>query len=203
MGMTQQQFAQMISLSAQNVPLKEIEAKTGINYSQVCRMRQRPEIAAKIEQEAAELINQGLTSARQTITKLAARGTAPEDQDNASVLKLALDASKTIISAAGLSGQAPSTIINNLLQINNAPDQTKELSDLASYLTSKLITVDSKSNNNVTIDVTGETMGEEEGMACSNQTHTSTAPLNSQDDRTSDGRAGNLSESEVEGDADD
>jgi hypothetical protein len=52
-------------------------------------------------------------------------------------LKLSLDASKHITSMAGLSGTTPSTIINALINVSAAPEQSQELINLQAFLTAK------------------------------------------------------------------
>jgi hypothetical protein len=115
--------------------IEVIGPKLGVHPSTVYRNLERPEIKALIEREAAEIINRGLKPARRTITRLAAIGnTKSNDKD---MLKLSLDASKHITNMAGLSGGAPGTIINALIQVNQAPEQAKELSGIAAFLSNQ------------------------------------------------------------------
>lgn len=132
MTMTTAQTAKMIELSAQGVPVRKQGEIIGVHYSTINKNQHEPEIRALIEREATELLTRGLKTARRTILRLAADGNTREaDKDTK---KLALDASKVIINAAGLSGQAPSTIINNLMLVNQAPEQAQELSGIQAFL---------------------------------------------------------------------
>lgn len=110
----------------------EIAPLLDVNQSTVCRTINQPDVRARIEREATEIINRGLKPARRTLTRLAAMGNS-KDCD-AVTAKLSLDAAKHITNIAGLSGNAPGTIINQLIQINADPEQTQELRDIKSYL---------------------------------------------------------------------
>jgi hypothetical protein len=104
----------------------------GYHESTISRTINKPEIRALIEAEATKIINRGLRPAVKTICRLAAMGNVKsQDKD---MLKLSLDASKHVTSMAGLSGSAPSTIINTLIQVNHAPEHREELNDLQDFL---------------------------------------------------------------------
>jgi hypothetical protein len=130
--MTPAQTAIATACNLKGESIYEIAPKLGCHPSTVYRNLNRPEIKAIIEREAAEIINRGLKPARRTLTRLAAIGnTKDADKD---MLKLSLDASKHITSMAGLSGNAPGTIINALIQVHQAPEQTRELDGIAAFL---------------------------------------------------------------------
>lgn len=121
----------MIALSAQGKTTREQAVAIGVHHTTIIRNQRDPDIRSLIEQEARHIIETGLPAARKTIIRLATQGNDSTDKD---MLKLALDASKHISSIAGMSGQVPSTIINQMIQINQAPEQSKELDTLTSFL---------------------------------------------------------------------
>jgi hypothetical protein len=132
--MTPAQTAIVTSRTIQGVPIRAIAQEIGTSHQTILRTQHKPEIKALIEREAAEIINRGLKPARRTLTRLAAIGnTKRADKD---MLKLSLDASKHITSMAGLSGNAPGTIINALIQVNQAPEQSRELDGIQAFLSS-------------------------------------------------------------------
>jgi DNA-binding Lrp family transcriptional regulator len=136
--MTPEQTALVTAGHIKGIPQGQIAEQVGMARETVNRHLHRPEIKALIEREAAEIINRGLKPARRTLTRLAALGNNPTtDKDH---LKLSLDAAKHITSMAGLSGGAPGTIINALIQVNQAPEQSKELSGIAAFLSNQWMT---------------------------------------------------------------
>jgi hypothetical protein len=92
-----------------------------------------PEVRVFIEDETRRLMEEGLTPSRKTLVRLASEGQS-KDQG---MLRLALDASKTILGAAGITSQG-STTINNILNVTQNPDIAKELSQLSEFLASKM-----------------------------------------------------------------
>jgi hypothetical protein len=131
--MTPNQLAVATSKAIQGVPGCKIAQAVGVHESTISRNLNKPEIKALIEREAQEIINRGLKPARRTITRLAAIGNNTKTNDK-DMLKLSLDASKHITSMAGLSGTAPSTVINALIQVNQAPQQTAEVQALQQFM---------------------------------------------------------------------
>jgi hypothetical protein len=127
------QAAEIIHESAKGTPCREIGEKLGIHYSTVNKFQQivRPQIDA----EMAALLTEGLTASRQTTVKFAKYGASPEcvpGQSDEKWAKLSLDASKSILGVV-VSSQ-PGTVINTLIQVNEAPQQSSELSGLSAYL---------------------------------------------------------------------
>lgn len=129
--MDNNQIAEVTGLAIQGMSIRAIESTTGINRGAIQRTLAKPEIRSKIEKEAIEIINRGLKPARRTLTRLAAEGNKGKDP---AMLKLALDASKHITGMAGLSGNTPSTIINTLIQVNQAPQESQEVNDIRAYI---------------------------------------------------------------------
>lgn len=126
------QLATVTSYHIQGMPQGEIAQRVGVTRETVCRNLNKPEVRAKIEAEAAQIINRGLSQARRTIVRLAAMGNVKgQDKDT---LKLALDASKHITSIAGLSGNNSSTIVNALIQVNNNGVETSEVRAIHDFL---------------------------------------------------------------------
>ena len=87
-----------------------------------------------IEGEVNALITEGLSVARKSVVRLAKQAVDTDDKDWA---KIGLDASKTILSAAGITGQ-PSTIINALIQVNQVPEQGATLQLLQEFLNARM-----------------------------------------------------------------
>lgn len=148
--MNAEQVAYAVTKRVQGVPVRTIGDDLGVSHTTVVRALNKAEIKAKIEREAEQIISRGLKVARRTITRLAAEGNKGKDP---AMLKLALDASKHITSMAGLSGNAPSTIINQMIQINNAPEESKEVADIKSFIQSKMLMSQSETNETEIIDV--------------------------------------------------
>ena len=133
--MDNQQTAVVIQRTIQGLTTRDIGQEIGLSRTAVNNVQHRPEVKAKIERAANHIINRGLQPAVKTLCRLAAMGNVKDaDKDS---LKLSLDASKHITSMAGLSGTAPSTIINAMIQINQAPEQAQELNTIAAFLSSQ------------------------------------------------------------------
>lgn len=130
--MDNQQTSIVIQRTIQGLTTRDIGQEIGLSRTAVNNVQHRPEVKAKIERAANHIINRGLQPAVKTLCRLAAMGNV-KDQDKDS-LKLSLDASKHITSMAGLSGGAPSTIINAMIQINQAPEQAQELQAIGAFL---------------------------------------------------------------------
>jgi hypothetical protein len=142
--MNPEQTAVVVKKSILGIPGCTIAHELGVHPSTVTRTQQRPEIKAKIERAGEYIVNRGLQPAVKTICRLAAMGNQDRRDPETGlklfdkeVAKLSLDASKHITSMAGLSGTAPSTIINAMIQINQAPEQQQELNGLAAFLGSQ------------------------------------------------------------------
>lgn len=128
--------AYAVSRSIQGVPGCKIAKEIGVHESTISRTLNQPEIRSIIEQAAKDIIIRSLPAACKTIDRLAKIGNESQDKD---MLKLSLDASKHVTSMSGLSGNAPSTIINAMIQINSAPEESKEVQDIRAFLKAKLI----------------------------------------------------------------
>ena len=129
------QTAVVIKRTVEGLTTRDIGQEIGLSRTAVNNVQHRPDVKAKIERAADHIINRGLQPAVKTLCRLAAMGNVKDaDKDS---LKLSLDASKHITGMAGLSGAAPSTIINAMIQINQAPEQSKELDSIAAFLSSQ------------------------------------------------------------------
>ncbi len=149
--MTPEQNAIVARKTVQGVPGRQIAQVLGVHESTVSRAKAA--VRPYIESEISALMMRGLKPARRTLCRLAAIGNqADADKD---MLKLSLDASKTILSHAN--GQ-PGTIINTLIQINQAPEQAQELNAIDAYLRDKMWTtdaVDVQTNVQPSVSMTG------------------------------------------------
>jgi len=108
---------------------KEIAKRLGIHQTTVSKIQRQPEIKAYIESEIEQLMRRGLSQARRTVCRFAAKGNIKDAKIEEQ--KLALDASKVILSHAQ---GAPGTVVNTLIQINQAPAQAAELTALNDFL---------------------------------------------------------------------
>jgi IS30 family transposase len=121
-----EQIATCTNLHLEGQSIYQIAPQVNRSPSAVAQALRKPDIKAKIEKEANEIINRGLKSARRTLTRLAAIGNAKEiDKD---LIGLSLKASQHITNIAGLSGNQPGTIINNLIYNQGAHTQTDAIS---------------------------------------------------------------------------
>ena len=130
--MTPEQQAIIISQTARGATTRDIEPIAGLDHSTIARAQNqlRPLINAEIQ----ALLTEGLTASRATIIRLAKQGSTTEDKDWA---KLALDASKTVLNVAGLTGQ-PSTIINQLINVNADNGAQATMATLQEFLKAKI-----------------------------------------------------------------
>ena len=132
---TPDQVATVTDCTIRGLATRETAQVAGISHTTVCRTINKPDVRARIEKEATEIINRGLRPARQVLTRIVAEGNTKGADHQTK--KLSLDAAKHITNIAGLSGNAPGTIINQLIQINQDPEQTKELSDIKAFLSNQ------------------------------------------------------------------
>lgn len=130
---TPAQQAVIIHESAKGKSTRAIEDICGLDHTTISRAQHK--LRALIDAEAELLLTKGLTAARKTTIKFAEYGASEQcvpGESDPQWAKLSHDASKSIISI--VTSSQPSTIINNLIQINQAPDQGNELSALAQYM---------------------------------------------------------------------
>ena len=90
------------------------------------------EIKGIIEREASRIIEKGLHPAGDLIVGLVKEG-LDKDADK-DVKRLGFDAAKHITGMAGISGGAPGTVINTMIQVNQNPDRVNELSNVQKFL---------------------------------------------------------------------
>lgn len=124
----------IIAQSAQGMTQRAIAAQIGCSHTTVDRHQDR--LRDLIQREAAALLNRGLISARRTVCRLAAAGNDRHADDAAK--KLALEASKTILSAAQITGNNPSTVLNTLIQITPSDSQSATMALLSDYLQAQM-----------------------------------------------------------------
>ncbi len=139
--MTPAQTAVVAVKSIEGVPGCTIAQSLGVHPSTITRTQNKPAVKAFIEAQITELMHRGLKPARRTLCRLAALGNRPTkdpqtglDGNDKDILSLALKASQTILQHAN---PQPGTVIYNLTQINQAPEQAGELSAIELYLQDK------------------------------------------------------------------
>ena len=152
--MNPEQIATCTKLHLEGKSIYEIAPQVNRSPSAVAQTLRRPDIKAKIDREANEIINRGLKPARQTLCRLAAIGNTK--QSDPAMLTLSLKASQHITNIAGLSGQAPSTIINALIYQG---DTHGELTQQSIHMVNRALGLpaDSRDNDVIDLDITDST----------------------------------------------
>jgi N-methylhydantoinase A/oxoprolinase/acetone carboxylase beta subunit len=128
-----------IGMRAKGRPIVEIAADLECNAQSLGRHLAKPNIRDRIERETEKLLESGLSPSRETLVGFARKGAKMVQGEitDFNTARLALDASKTILGAAGITSQG-STTINNILNVTQNPDIAKELSQLSEFLASKM-----------------------------------------------------------------
>uniref|UniRef100_A0A6H1Z7P4 Uncharacterized protein n=2 Tax=viral metagenome TaxID=1070528 RepID=A0A6H1Z7P4_9ZZZZ len=152
--MDNNQLAIITKKTIEGATSRDIEAITGLDHSTVARARQRPDIKAYIEAEGAKIIQGGLHIARKVILKRAAEGLNKSADDTTK--DRSLKASVHITNMAGLSGQAPSTIVNALIYQG---DSHAPLSIDAMHMVNKALGISTNLVDNDVIDLDGGSYG--------------------------------------------
>ena len=123
MSLTTKQESKIITMSAQNMSTRVIGKEIGVAHGTVAVHRRK--LRDQIARETELLLNEGLTSAREgtvraskeVITQYNKKDKSKEyDKD---LIHIGMQANKLILSAAGFIGN-PSTIINQIIQVNNS-----------------------------------------------------------------------------------
>lgn len=129
-----EQTAEAIACKLKGMPQNEIAHRFGVHESTISRTVRSERAQAIIERETHELINRALKPARLTLSRLAAEGIKSTDKD---MLRLSLDASRTIFNAVGLGGNQ-SIVVNNILAVNSH-DTPPAVAQLLSHLNGQAI----------------------------------------------------------------
>ena len=122
--MTPEQQAIIINDTVQGTPQVVTASKLGVCQQAISQ--QKANLLPWIQHQATEFLNRGLVSARRSVCRIAALGNTKGASNES--LKLSLDASKVILNAAGILS-SPSTVINNMVQVNQnqVPEQLRAL----------------------------------------------------------------------------
>jgi hypothetical protein len=102
-------------------------SKVGINRL----MHTNKKLREIIETEAARIISKGLKPSGDLILKFIGDGDKSTDKDER---RLAFDAAKHVTNIAGISGGAPGTVVNTMIQVNQAPQMVAELGNIRDFL---------------------------------------------------------------------
>ena len=113
---------------------REIAAKMGRHHLKVGKLLKSEELAEMIKAEAGRLIERGLRPACENIMGLVKESMTKDGKKDKDLRKLGLDASKHITNIAGISGSAPSTVVNTMIQVNQNTDRVNELSNVQKFL---------------------------------------------------------------------
>lgn len=121
--MTTEEQAQIISLSAQGLPLREIERRTGIDHCTVFKRQKK--LRSQITEELQRLLDDGLRTARKGVVRASAevinqyKAKDRKEEYDKDLINAGMQANKLILGAAGLIGN-PSTVINQIIQVNQS-----------------------------------------------------------------------------------
>lgn len=124
--------AEIARLRVKGLGMQKIGEKIGRSRLTVRKALRTDEIRGIIEREASRIIEKGLHPAGDLIVGLVKEGL--EKDAGQDVKRLGLDAAKHITGMAGLSGGAPGTVINTMIQVNQNPDRVSELSNVQRFL---------------------------------------------------------------------
>ncbi|MFH1664891.1 MAG: helix-turn-helix domain-containing protein [Candidatus Omnitrophota bacterium] len=116
--MNPKQIATCTKLHLEGKSIYDIAPQVDRSPSAVAQTLRRPDIKAFIEDEGQRIIHQGLSLAREVIIKRTQEGLSKSAQD--ATKDRSLRAAIHITNMAGLSGQAPSTVINALIYSQGA-----------------------------------------------------------------------------------
>ena len=122
--MTPEQQAIIINDTVHEIPQVVTGCKLGVTQQAISK--QKANLLPWIQLQATEFLTRGLVSARRSVCRIAALGNTKRATNEA--MKLSLDASKVILNAAGILS-SPSTVINNMVQVNQnqVPEQLRAL----------------------------------------------------------------------------
>jgi hypothetical protein len=123
----------IVAERAKGTSCQKIADMVGGTRAAVYKQTLKPDIKAMIEKQTALLMEKALAPSVKTLTRFATMGNSEEmTVENVPLLKLSLDASRTVVSAA----TAPAgTVINNMIQVNNNNvEATEELKALGAFL---------------------------------------------------------------------
>lgn len=118
----------------EGMPNKEIAKGLGRGIQSVAKVLKQDDIKAFIETETRKLMEDGLVPARETMVRLAKEG---KEGVEVPMLKLSLEAAKTILGAAGITASG-STTINTILNVTQNPEIGRELSELSAFLAKQM-----------------------------------------------------------------
>jgi hypothetical protein len=150
--MNAEQQAIIIHESAKGTTTRNIEPIVGLDHTTINRAQAK--LRDKIDAEVNEILNSGLVAARKTTIKLAEYGASEACVPGVSDVqwaKLSHDASKSILSI--ITSSQPSTIINALIQINQAPESTKEVQAITSFIDAQWETIEPEDSEGKTLHV--------------------------------------------------
>ena len=130
--MTVAEKAEIARLRVKGLGTDQIGKKIGRARNTIRKALRTDEIKGIIEREASRIIEKGLHPAGDLIVGLVKEGL---DKDaGQDVKRLGFDAAKHITGMAGISGGAPGTVINTMIQVNQNPDRVNELSNVQKFL---------------------------------------------------------------------
>lgn len=111
--MTPEKTAIVIQKTIEGATCRDIETVIGIDHSNIARARKRPDVKAIVEEGITKLMRRGLNPSVNTLCRAAALGNTKSITTTPDLLKISVDASKTILNHA--QGGQPSTVINQLI----------------------------------------------------------------------------------------
>jgi hypothetical protein len=139
---TTKKRADIISKSAQGLPLRTIARETGVSHVTV--IREQKQLRPQVEAEMERLLTEGLSVSRATMVKFASYGATKEcipGESDPQWSKISLDAAKTIVNIPLQSAANSTNIVNQLININLNPELSKEAKAISDFISSQVIDV--------------------------------------------------------------
>jgi hypothetical protein len=131
------EVAKAVELKVKGATTAQVATYLGRHRATVSAKLQKFDIKALIERETEKLLRRGLDPSTETVVRLASLGKNKEYESNPGLMRVSLDAAKTILGSAGITSTG-STTINNILNINKDPGTVSELKQLSEFIAAKL-----------------------------------------------------------------
>jgi hypothetical protein len=123
--------AMIVRMKTEGISNRSIAKELGRSHGAVNKqLSENKLIRSLIEKEAARIIKKGLRPSGDLILKLVGDAVVSSDRDEK---RLGFDAAKHITNIAGISGSAPGTVVNTMIQVNQT-NQVEELGNIQKFL---------------------------------------------------------------------
>jgi hypothetical protein len=123
--------AMIVRMKTEGISNRSIAKELGRSHGAVNKqLSENKLIRSLIEKEATRIIKKGLRPSGDLILKLVGDAVVSSDRDEK---RLGFDAAKHITNIAGISGSAPGTVVNTMIQVNQT-NQVEELGNIQKFL---------------------------------------------------------------------